>query len=256
VPTVNGYGYFGKAVTKNLCSHCYKEHLMKTAAAAPIAKKKANVATMPAPAEKASQTDQKHQGSSADVVEKKVDTAPTSAAKTKDSGSSVEKTTEKHEVSPSSSSGATAAASPVMCVNGCTFFGSTATKNMCSSCYRDFLVKDAHAAPAVEEKVIEVIAPATPLEISASTSSSPSALGVKAASNRCAGAGHKKKVGLPGFVCHCGMFCPMHRHTDKHACDFDFKRAARAASRRQAGWLVTLLAKKHNQAVIVLYTAL
>jgi hypothetical protein len=97
---------------------------------------------------------------------------------------------------------------------------------MCSICYRNFLLKDAHATPAVEEKVIEVVAPAAPPEISASTSSNPSTPGVKTAPNRCTGVGHKKKVGLLGFVYRCSTFCPVHRYTDKHTCDFDFKTAA------------------------------
>lgn len=34
----------------------------------------------------------------------------------------------------------------------------------------------------------------------------------------------KKKVGLTGFTCRCGgMFCSMHRYSDKHECSFDYK---------------------------------
>merc|ERR1719414_1669145 len=34
----------------------------------------------------------------------------------------------------------------------------------------------------------------------------------------------KKKVGLTGFICRCGgMFCSIHRYSDKHACAFDYK---------------------------------
>jgi predicted nucleic acid binding AN1-type Zn finger protein len=40
--------------------------------------------------------------------------------------------------------------------------------------------------------------------------------------------GCKKKVGLLGFVCRCGgTFCSVHRYTDQHACDYDFKTAER-----------------------------
>lgn len=34
----------------------------------------------------------------------------------------------------------------------------------------------------------------------------------------------KKKLGLTGFSCRCdGLFCAVHRYTDKHECNFDYK---------------------------------
>nr|ACO15405.1 Zinc finger A20 and AN1 domain-containing stress-associated protein 6 [Caligus clemensi] len=34
----------------------------------------------------------------------------------------------------------------------------------------------------------------------------------------------KKKVGLTGFECRCGgLFCSIHRYSDKHDCNFDYK---------------------------------
>jgi len=40
--------------------------------------------------------------------------------------------------------------------------------------------------------------------------------------NRCAVC--KKKLGLTGFSCRCeGLFCAIHRYTDKHECNFDYK---------------------------------
>ncbi|CAG0895754.1 unnamed protein product [Darwinula stevensoni] len=34
----------------------------------------------------------------------------------------------------------------------------------------------------------------------------------------------KKKIGLTGFGCRCsGMFCALHRYSDKHNCSFDYK---------------------------------
>jgi len=33
----------------------------------------------------------------------------------------------------------------------------------------------------------------------------------------------KKKLGLTGFACHCGiMFCPIHRYADQHGCTYDY----------------------------------
>jgi len=38
----------------------------------------------------------------------------------------------------------------------------------------------------------------------------------------------KKKLGLTGFQCKCGnYYCAMHRYSDKHNCDYDYKKAAR-----------------------------
>jgi hypothetical protein len=40
--------------------------------------------------------------------------------------------------------------------------------------------------------------------------------------NRCATC--KKKLGLTGFTCRCGgLFCSIHRYSDKHQCGFDYK---------------------------------
>jgi hypothetical protein len=40
--------------------------------------------------------------------------------------------------------------------------------------------------------------------------------------NRCLSC--KKKVGLTGFECRCGgLFCSIHRYSDKHECNFDYK---------------------------------
>merc|ERR1712066_1049496 len=42
----------------------------------------------------------------------------------------------------------------------------------------------------------------------------------KVKKNRCASC--KKKVGLTGFACRCGgMYCGIHRYSDKHNCTFD-----------------------------------
>jgi predicted nucleic acid binding AN1-type Zn finger protein len=35
-------------------------------------------------------------------------------------------------------------------------------------------------------------------------------------------------VGLTGFGCRCGgLYCSVHRYSDKHDCSFDYKKAAR-----------------------------
>merc|ERR1711907_76071 len=45
---------------------------------------------------------------------------------------------------------------------------------------------------------------------------------------RCPVEGCKKKIGLTGFECRCGLlFCAIHRYSDAHACTFDYKALAR-----------------------------
>ena len=46
--------------------------------------------------------------------------------------------------------------------------------------------------------------------------------GTKKKKNRCLVC--NKKIGLTGFTCRCGgLFCGIHRYTDKHECNFDYK---------------------------------
>lgn len=43
----------------------------------------------------------------------------------------------------------------------------------------------------------------------------------------------KKKVGLTGFECRCGgLYCSIHRYSDKHDCSFDYKEMAQQQIRK------------------------
>lgn len=152
-----------------------------------------------------------------------------------------------------------------LCVNNCGFFGSSATLNMCSKCYHDHLMKSSQAATTSSSRtsqpakhnglsrpqvasahtshisvsmpgsvIIETKSPsvigsqptilATPVQPAMTTSLEPH-LNL---TNRC----HvcKRKVGLTGFKCRCeGLFCSIHRYSDKHECTFDYKAAGREA---------------------------
>lgn len=61
--------------------------------------------------------------------------------------------------------------------------------------------------------------PESPLADSLDSSSSPGKLKKR---NRCYSC--RKKVGLTGFECRCGgLYCGLHRYSDKHNCTFDYK---------------------------------
>ncbi|KAJ4745780.1 Zinc finger A20 and AN1 domain-containing stress-associated protein 9 [Rhynchospora pubera] len=137
---------------------------------------------------------------------------------------------------------------PVLCINNCGFFGSPGTNNLCSKCYRDFIMKT-QAQTLLEKTATNLIsasstsaAPFEPISENLKISTVSEAIVVessekksdvevepkKAVSNRCLMC--KKKVGLTGFKCRCdGTFCSTHRYYESHKCTFDYKTAGREA---------------------------
>ncbi|XP_073044292.1 zinc finger A20 and AN1 domain-containing stress-associated protein 4-like [Primulina eburnea] len=124
-----------------------------------------------------------------------------------------------------------------LCVNNCGFLGSPATKNMCSKCYGDLcLDKSGDSSP-----IFSTHLPSTPSPSVAVFQTSPSASAAEVITevttagppsqpptNRCFSC--RKKVGLTGFRCRCGVtFCGTHRYPEKHGCSFDFKAVGREA---------------------------
>ncbi|XP_078432854.1 zinc finger A20 and AN1 domain-containing stress-associated protein 11-like [Wolffia australiana] len=122
------------------------------------------------------------------------------------------------------------------CVNSCGRPGNPATKNMCPSCFQAALAivsaapcfsldrsrsGQARAPGRAEEE------PAPAPQAPAPATAPPVAAAAKSVS-RCSGC--RRKVGLTGFRCRCGLlFCAAHRYSDRHDCAYDYKAAARDA---------------------------
>ncbi|EPS65249.1 hypothetical protein M569_09529 [Genlisea aurea] len=116
---------------------------------------------------------------------------------------------------------------PVLCVNNCGYFGTTATKNMCSKCYKDFVAR-INLAVVQRIEASEVAGYPDPVAtpdaevVGSSEEEHPKKCGA------C-----RKRVGLTGFKCRCGgVFCPVHRFPDRHECGFDFRSAGQDAIAR------------------------
>ncbi|PHT29622.1 hypothetical protein CQW23_30780 [Capsicum baccatum] len=144
------------------------------------------------------------------------------------------------EMESSKERGCRALRDPVLCINDCDFFSSTATMNMFSKCQKDMILlkeENGKLAAASSKDVIRKSSSSDESELalagaavaSADLASKITQVKSKEGFKKCIA--FRKRVGLTGFSCKCGdLFCAVPHYSDKHNCPFDYRNVGQNAT--------------------------
>jgi len=197
----NGCGFYSNAGTDGLCSVCYKDC---------IKKKQQPPTNMPASLAPSSMASSGHvssaspsQMASLSIGESSMASAITSSVP------SSSPTTNLNKSGPIS----VETASPTVILPSSSSTLQTEKRNESES-------DPLEAAASVTASALGTDTGA--IDDGSANSENPDGQSGKKKKNRCFNC--KKKVGLTGFTCRCGgLFCSIHRYSDKHECNFDYK---------------------------------